>query len=194
MASILILLCLSGTITELSMASNVVDEILSNEGGYSGLSHDKGNWTGHQVGVGTLAGTNMGITPTTLAAFRGVSPDSITAKDMKDLKEKEARAIYTKSYISPFDGIKDDRLRENAIDFGVTSGPARSAITLQNIVGAKPDGNIGPNTIRKLNKSKTDTNTFSDARERFYRGLAGSNANHAKSLNGWLNRVDRYRN
>lgn len=64
--------------------------VLQQEGGYSILRDDPGNWTGGAVGVGTLKGTKYGI-----------SAASYPALDIAALTQAEAEAIYRRDYWEP---------------------------------------------------------------------------------------------
>src|SRR5688572_12640585 len=60
--------------------------------------------------------------------------------------EEEARAIYSKKYISGpgFDRIDNEKLRHFLVDFGVNSGPGIAIQCLQRVVGTPVDGILGP--------------------------------------------------
>jgi lysozyme family protein len=93
--------------------------------------------------------TKGGITLHTLRAWR--NDPTLTIDDVKTLERPEARAIYQFMFVQPFAAILDTTLRHYLIDLGVLRGPRRSAIMLQEIVGARPfDGWIGPKTLKAL--------------------------------------------
>jgi lysozyme family protein len=93
--------------------------------------------------------TKGGITLETLRLWRH-DPTLLTA-DLQGLEEPEARAIYQFMFVQPFHLITDDALRACLVDLAVLRGPRKSAIMLQEIVGALPaDGWIGPATLAAL--------------------------------------------
>jgi lysozyme family protein len=73
-------------------------------------------------------------------------------------------------------------------DMAVNGGPGRAAKILQEVVGVKPDGGIGPMTLAAVASwPPVDTITgFSEARRKFYRGLP----TFETFGKGWLRRVD----
>lgn len=89
---------------------DILDGILRREGGFVNHPLDHGG------------PTNFGITQATLAAARG---RKVTVDDVRSLSEAEARDIYRKRYIAPFDQEPDD-VRPQLIDIAVNSGVARA--------------------------------------------------------------------
>ena len=65
------------------------------EGGYTDDPRDNGNWTGGRINVGTLIGTNHGISAPVLQSWLGRTP---TVSEMKNLSYQTALAIYKKNY------------------------------------------------------------------------------------------------
>jgi len=93
--------------------------------------------------------TNMGITLTTLRAWREDHGDEAPdVNDLLHLSRDEASAIYGAWF---WNVVRGDRLLPGVnlavFDFGVTASPRRSAILLQQAVGATADGSIGPETL-----------------------------------------------
>lgn len=99
--------------------------------------------------------TKGGITLTTLAEYRQSlgDPRPVTIATLKALSEGEARQIYAERYINQpgFRGVVNVELREQLIDTGVLQGPGWAIRRLQEIVGVKVDGKIGPITLRATN-------------------------------------------
>lgn len=89
--------------------------------------------------------TNHGITWRTLRAHRGVP---VTRDDVRTLSRAEAASIYHARYWTP---LCADELPAGVdlmtFDFAVNSGVSRAATMLQGIVGALPDGMMGPATL-----------------------------------------------
>jgi len=125
-----------------------------------------------------------------------------------DVTRPEARAIYEKVYITAerFNLIKDPFLFHQAVDWGVTSGPDTVARILQQLVGVKVDGAIGPKTIQALEAYPAGTFfgvkvpgsvllnlAFRDARTLFYAGVAKARPKDLKYILGWLNRTQEFK-
>jgi lysozyme family protein len=107
------------------------------EGGYSSNPKDPGNWTGGKVGAGKLLGTQ-----------KGIAAASYPDRDIRNLTDAEIQAIYRQDFWNPVRG--DDLpvgVDLSVFDAGVMSGPSRSAKWLQQVVGVKADGAIGPATL-----------------------------------------------
>jgi uncharacterized protein (DUF4415 family) len=73
-------------------------------------------------------------------------------------------------------------------DFGVNSGPSRSAKFLQEIVESEVDGEVGPNTVAATKAADPEEviNRLCDDRMEFLRGLS----TWGTFGNGWTNRVN----
>jgi hypothetical protein len=73
-------------------------------------------------------------------------------------------------------------------DFGVNSGPSRSAKFLQEIVESEVDGEVGPNTVAATKEADPEEviNALCDNRMFFLKGLS----TWGTFGNGWTNRVN----
>ena len=159
--------------------AQIIEEIISREGGYVDHHADRGG------------PTNFGITLAKLRDWRG--SQSLTANDVRMMRREEAALIYAHDYIRRpgFHLIADNHLRHHVIDFGVNSGPGTAARKLQQVVGADQDGVIGPetlNAIRRMGASKVN-NLLMAERIRFYGRIVSGDHSQAAFLNGWLNRA-----
>lgn len=152
-------------------------DVLVHEGGYTSDRRDPGNWTGGKVGAGVLKGTKKGISA---AAFPHL--------DIKALNDNQIAEIYGAKYWRP---IRGDELPAgvdlSTFDYGVNSGPSRSAKDLQRVLGVTADGRIGPVTILAAKAA--------DARS-VIKGHCGKRMGFLRSLaiwqtyrNGWTSRV-----
>lgn len=104
------------------------------EGGYVDHPEDPGGCT------------NKGITIGTLRAWR--NDPNVTCADVRMLTDEEAAEIYAENYWKPVWG--DDLpvgLNTQVWDWGVNSGPHRSIMALQQLVGSADDGVMGPKTL-----------------------------------------------
>ncbi len=87
--------------------------------------------------------TKGGITLNTLIAFRG-RPQTIT--DLHALSEADARTIYRRRYLDPWEFVADDDLFAVVVDYAVTSWHDDPARAVQSALGLTVDGVVGPKT------------------------------------------------
>lgn len=110
--------------------------VLHYEGGYVNNAADPGG------------PTNKGIT---LANYRRFVKSNGTIADLKAITDQEVAKVYRKQY---WDVVKGDDLPDGidfaTFDYGVNSGPQRAIKHLQSVVGATPDGKIGPATLSAI--------------------------------------------
>ncbi len=92
----------------------IVDRILSAEGGFSNDPEDRGR------------ATNYGITQATLGNWLG---RVATVEDVRTLDVVTARDIYGSLYLKPFDGI-DPEIKAHVVDIAVNSGVNRARALL----------------------------------------------------------------
>lgn len=92
--------------------------------------------------------TNMGVTIGTLAQYR---KRPVTVAEVQALTREEARDLYRTLFWAP---VRGDELplpiAYLAFDAAVNCGPGRSAVWLQQAVGAVADGAIGPKTLQRV--------------------------------------------
>lgn len=125
----------------------------------------------------------------TLRTFQHFYPGS-TANQLRAITNVQLSQIYGDGYWKTVHG---DDLPAGVdlvcFDFGVTSGPGRSVIMLQDAVGAHADGQIGPKTLAAIQAKKPVEiiNYMIDAQEAFYRSLSTFDT----FGDGWLSRTDR---
>lgn len=159
--------------------TQIIDEIISREGGYVDHPADRGG------------PTNFGITLAKLREWRGVQ--NLTANDVRMMRRGEAALIYSHDYIQRpgFHLIGDNHLRHHVIDFGVNSGPGTAARKLQQVVGADQDGVIGPqtlNAIRRMGAAHVN-NLLMAERIKLLGRIVSGDRSQAAFINGWLNRA-----
>lgn len=116
----------------------LIEDIISREGGYVNHPADKGG------------PTNYGIIQATARANGYFG-------DMRDLPRGTAVAIYSKQYVKPFEGVKDDKILEELVDTAINMGVKTSVSFLQRSMrafgyGIIADGIIGPKTIAACNE------------------------------------------
>jgi len=106
------------------------------EGGYVDNKHDPGG------------STNMGVTLSTLAHYRGLP---VTAADIRALSNEEAADIYLHMFWEP---VRADDVCAGLdialFDYAVNSGPFAAVRGLQTVLGIPSDGILGPDTLNHL--------------------------------------------
>lgn len=166
------------------MPKPVFKEILANT-----LSYEGGFTVDH------AGATNKGVTQTTYDAYR--TSQKKPKQAVKDISDDEVENIYRTDF---FEKQKYDKMPHSIaglmFDFGVNSGPARANKILQKIVGAKPDGAIGPNTLFAVEKFIVDKGEqalrqkIAEARSNFVNFLASENPDkYGPYIKGWSNRI-----
>ena len=167
----------------------ILQGIINNEGGFQADPDDTGNYAGSR-----LVGTNYGITPGALAAYKGVDVSEISQSDIKGLTEQEAMEIYAQDYYYKpgYDKIQNDYLQENVVDMAVNAGAPRATRLLQSLAGVDEDGILGPQTLQAVNDSSINTNDYSTERKRYYLDLVVNDPVKSKYLLGWVNRANKY--
>lgn len=78
----------------------------------------------------------------------GISRRSYPGEDIEGMSLERAKTIYLRDYWAPAgcDAVPD-ALKFHMFDFAVNSGVKTAARALQKIVGAHPDGLIGPRSL-----------------------------------------------
>jgi lysozyme family protein len=152
---------------------SVVDLILAHEGGvYTDDPADRGG------------PTMWGITIPTLAHYLG---HDVIAADIQRVTRDVAANIYKGLYIRPFHELPDP-LRINVIDMGVHAGVERATRLLQQMLGTKVDGVIGPRT-RDLTLLRDWNPIYVGMRLAYYEHLIVTYPENAKWRNGWHTRA-----
>lgn len=125
--------------TQSSSFDTAVALVLQHEGGFVNHPRDPGG------------ATNFGITRETLSRVRG-RPASV--EDVRRLTREEAASIYRSLY---WKAVRADELPLGldlaVFDLAVNSGPRRAVTMLQDVLGVKADGLIGPVTIKAATRA-----------------------------------------
>ena len=155
------------------------------------LAHIKaheGGWADHPQDPGGC--TMMGIT---LATWRAHGHPKATCAALKRIKwDRDAAPIYVESYWGPVLGdLLPPGVDLMICDHAVTSGPGRARRLVQEVLGVKVDGDVGPRTLAAAEAaaeadSKGLIRRVAEARRAYYRGLR----DFKTFGRGWLNRVD----
>jgi lysozyme family protein len=146
------------------------------EAGFSNDPADPGNWTGGKPNVGTLKGTKFGISA-------AVYPDL----DIENLVIADAQAIYLADY---WNKVECDSLPWPmscfVFDCAVNEGQGKAVSLLQNALGVKVDGDIGPVTTAAASSAGVyQTAFFMTLRAFDYM----QDENFAHDGHGWFNRL-----
>lgn len=152
-------------------------EVLLHEGGFVNHPKDPGGMT------------NLGVTKATYEAWIGYA---VSEKIMRGLTVDHVKALYKVKY---WDAVRCDDLPAGldlcVFDFAVNAGPSRATRYLQKMVGAAPDGQIGPRTLSLVEQMVKSlgvahcVSRYQDDRRDYYR-LLKTFPTFGK---GWLRRV-----
>ena len=131
---------------------------------------DRGNWTGGEIGVGILKGTNFGL-----------SAASYPHLNLRDLTSEAADAIYRRDYWQP---VRGDELPAGldlmVFDHAVNAGVGVSVRLLQAALEVAVDGQMGTHTL--LAARHADARGvilwLSQAQRAFYEAGAGTVFRH----------------
>lgn len=156
-------------------------KLLQLEGGFVNHPEDKG-------GI-----TNCGITLETFRSFLGQDK---TVKDLQSMSYGMWKEIIKAGYWDKVKGdeIENQSLAELIADWCVNSG--LSAIRkVQEVLGCKPDGIVGPITLSLINTSDAENlhERIWNARQQFYINIVKRNPRQKVFMNGWMNRLNRFK-
>ena len=143
------------------------------EGGYSNHPNDSGG------------ATNKGVIQRVYNSYRRLN--NLSIQDVRLITDKEVHAIYREMYWNTVCGDKfPEKLATAVFDWGVNSGPNRAIKKLQDCLGVKVDGIVGPVTV----EAATDgiLGEYLDSREKFYYAIG--TGTQKVFLKGWLNRLN----
>jgi lysozyme family protein len=136
--------------------------------------------------------TNMGITHTVLAAWRGVA--GVTVAEVRNLTRAEATEIYRDRYWTK---IRGEALPQPidliVMDGAVNHSVDRMAKFLQQAVGVEDDGDIGSDTLTAVSTKTSSQEGLFDlvvalAEKRKHRYVTHEDAQHF--IAGWRNRLN----
>jgi len=153
--------------------------IFKSEAGFQSDPNDMGN----KLPDGRAGCTNLGVTQ---AAWESYVGHPVTWNDMKALTAVKVTPFYKRKY---WDAIRGDDLPTGIdymmFDFAINAGPGRAIKLLQEAVGEKADGILGPismSTIKAM-PVKQLIERFTDTKEKYYKSL-----DNPKYEKGWLAR------
>lgn len=155
---------------------------LAHEGGYQNNPRDRANWTGGQVGVGTLVGTKYGITTLDMPGV-----------DIENLTIEQATEYYLEHYWkSLYSEISSQAIANKLFDLGVLFGVGTAVKNLQTALDITADGNFGPITLARTNAADPThlLQTFQFEMSAHAKAIAAGNPNDAPDLPGWVRRIN----
>lgn len=151
------------------------------EGGYVYHPADKGG------------PTNAGVTLRTYQDFYG---EDKTKDDLKDIPYGEWCHIMKVGYWDKCkaDKIENQSLAELIADWCVNSGTT-AIRRVQEIVGCKPDGIVGPITLSLINSNdpKSLHERIWNARHQHYINIVKRDPSQKVFMNGWMNRLNQFK-
>lgn len=160
---------------ENELFSHVINVILSNEGGYSNNSNDKGG----------------------LTKF-GISSRSYPDVDIANLTKEEAKNIYRRDFWDKYlyGKIRNLEIATKFFDLAVNMGHHWACVLVQRALRASgknvvEDGDFGPKTLDAINNvDSTDLlAALKSEAAGYYRTLAAIDKQDKVFLKGWLNRA-----
>lgn len=108
----------------------------------------EGGWSNHPKDPG--GPTMRGVIQRVYDAWR--KRNGLPRRSVRHIEEHELQAIYRENY---WQLVRGDELPPGVdlcvFDYGVNSGPSRSVSHLQEVLGVKIDGNMGPVTLDAVN-------------------------------------------
>lgn len=106
---------------------------------------------------------------------------------------EQAKTAYLKRYWHPLncEPLKDDLLVLHLFDMAVNAGRVAAVLMLQQLLGVRADGRIGPVTIAAANNFDGSlAERYIDARIERYKLIAKKYPKNKKFIKGWLKRVN----
>lgn len=155
--------------------------VIGNEGGYTNISADKGNWTSGKIGIGELKGTKYGISA---MCYPHLDIANLTLEQARDIYHKDYWCRYKCDYLPDAVGLV-------LFDSVVNSNAKRMIKFLQECLGVPADGIMGNQTIGACNRLplKKIINDFLDKRLNYLMSLK----DWKYFGKGWANRIKRVR-
>jgi lysozyme family protein len=170
------------------------------EGVYTADRDDKGNWTGNEIGAGTLLGTKYGIAAPTLVDYYQRNDLGVpTVTDMENLTYEKALEIYKKDYWAAqnLHKFKSQSLANVLYDGCVNQGPGA---TLGILTESLEEVDIPSDNINNWNEfhevltdevnelpTKDTKKLFETIKEKRWEKYQEGKAKYQE---GWKNRLD----
>ena len=160
--------------------SKYAPKLLQLEGGFVNHEDDRG-------GI-----TNKGVTLCTYKAYCGQDK---TVKDLQNMSYGTWQSIMKDLYWDRCraDEIVNQSLAELIADWCVNSGTS-GVRKMQDVLGVKPDGIVGPKTLVAINESEAQElfDRIWKARQQFYINIVKRSPQQKVFMNGWMNRLNSF--
>lgn len=154
----------------------------AHEGGFQKDPKDRANWTSGLVGVGTLVGTNGGITAL-----------DMPGTDIENLTVDQKIAYYMEHYWKTlYSQIVSQTVSNKLFDMGVLFGVGEAVKLMQTALDVVADGDFGPMTLGAVNRANVVLliEEFKQLLIQHATNIAISNLNETEDLSGWLRRIN----
>jgi lysozyme family protein len=153
------------------------------EGGFQNDYKDRANWTSGVVGVGTLVGTNGGITALDMPGV-----------DIKNLTTDQKVNYYLENYWKPlYAQIDSQQVAAKLFDMGVLMGVKTAVENLQRALDFTViDGAFGSVTLAAVNREVPELllEQFKSELCKHAFSIANANPNEKGFLPDWLRRIN----
>lgn len=144
--------------------------------------------------------TAYGVTQRTYNAWCRDQIPPKADRDVWEITPKEVAAIYRTQYWEKIDGdglaAQSGKLALCVFDGAVNHGVGLSARMLQRVVGATPDGIIGPQTLQfiashlSLRSEPVVVTDYLKRRVAIYQNIIANNPTQQKFVKGWRTRIN----
>ena len=151
----------------------------------------EGGFVNHPNDLGGV--TNLGVT---IQTYRDYCGQDKTIKDLQNMSYGTWQNIMKDMYWDrcKADEIESQSVAEIVADWCVNSGVS-GIKKVQEVLGCKPDGIVGPITLSLINTS--DPHSLFDriwnARKQFYTNIVKRNPSQKVFMNGWMNRLNAFK-
>ena len=156
------------------------------------MIHDEGGYVLHEVEGDTGGMTYAGIARNKNPQWPGWV--LIDRKEFGGSLTAMVRDFYRNEFWNRMRGdeINNQDVANTIFNFGVNAGIGLAIKLAQLVVGATPDGGIGPKTIEKLNQiadGQRFKETYALAKIARYAEICNKDRTQSKFLLGWVNRT-----
>lgn len=158
----------------------LITDVIRREGGYVNHASDRGG------------PTNFGITQATLARWRKTS---VSADDVRNMSEDEARNIYRAWYFKGFESVTDAKTLAFLFDYAVNAGNGKAVKAVQNAIGTIADGVWGPKSQKALDEYGDQSKLYWPCvcyRFDDFMRIMGNDPSQTVFAHGWANRMKEF--
>lgn len=156
---------------------------------YEAMIVDEGGYVLHSVPGDRGGQTYAGIARNRWPQWSGWAVVDAGAEPHADL----VRGFYRANFWNAMrlDEVQDQRVAQNLFDFGVNAGTGTAIKLAQIVVGATPDGRVGPKTLAAVNALSPElfVARYALAKLARYEQIVTRDRVQGKFLLGWLRRT-----